>query len=129
MHVRRSSTIGTLLRRALVGWRRRVAALLVAFALLPVGELAEGAELAAQSRPVIALSVESGCASDCAEACRKAGCHGAVHHCGCCAPTPRLAATAALPVLGSTAGVIDPPEQDRVPPTIGEAPPLPPPRG
>lgn len=100
--------------------------------LAPVVELADAAQAIAGTHAAdIAASEDCGeeCGGDCEESCKKSGCHAGVHHCGCCAPAPRMTSESPL-VL---AFWHDTPEwrtdRSRAPPSEGEAPPRQPPRG
>ena len=95
--------------------------------LAPVAELVDTVEVVAGVHAGEMVAGES-CATDCSDGCEKSGCHAGVHHCGCCAPMPRIASDSALvvhlPVDAPTWRLY----RARAPPSEEEAPPRQPPK-
>jgi hypothetical protein len=98
--------------------------------LAPAAELidAVGAVMgvAHDGSPVDALGAD--CAADCDAGCEKSGCHPGQHHCGCCAPMPRVAMKALRIVIPSGPPATWLLEPTRAVPSEGVAPPREPPR-
>jgi hypothetical protein len=109
--------------------RRWVQVLLVVVSIAGLSPLAAATEiLLADAHP--AEAVASWCIDDCEEGCTKSGCHGAVHHCRCCAPAPYVPPSDGLDSLndGGDAGRLQPLALRR-PPERAQPPPRQPPRG
>ena len=75
-------------------WLCVVWAVLVMIGAAPVGEAGPWRDAEAHA-PAVASLGATPCADDCEAECQDAGCHGATHHCGCCAPAARVAPTMA----------------------------------
>lgn len=113
------------LRRLGARLRRSLHTLLVAFSILGLLPLAEGVDLVGGGGPVLT----SACEDRCDEGCDDAGCHGDLHHCGCCGPMARIAPAPAW----TPSGVRDDRDRHRplslrVPPERALPPPWQPPR-
>ncbi|MCK6507960.1 hypothetical protein L6R53_32100 [Myxococcota bacterium] len=63
--------------------------------LPPVAEAVDLLLGQARAVEVAAVACQDGCDDDCGEGCQDAGCHGDLHHCGCCATTTGVAPPAA----------------------------------
>ena len=72
-------------------WLRVLLLTLSVAGLTPLAELVEQVLVDIDTAEVAAAPCEEGCD----EGCDDAGCHGGMHHCGCCASMPRIAPTAA----------------------------------
>lgn len=115
-------------RSRLQAWFRVLVTLFAVVGLMPVAEATDAVATVMEVHADVHAS-EDGCGEDCDDGCDRAGCHGCLHHCGCCAPVPRLT-TSTHPVPASLA---DEPQRwnairERVPPEDGEAPPRRPPK-
>lgn len=73
--------------------------LLVVLAVAGLAPLADGVGVLLAD-PHVAELTAAACDDDCDAACDDADCHGDLHHCGCCAPMPRLAPAEAWRLLG-----------------------------
>ena len=121
----RARPVSTLAR-----WLRVLVLVLAVVGLAPIHELADCVEAAigVQHELVAEASCGSDCGEDCADDCKKAGCHAGRHHCGCCAPMPRLAPDMAglmIPKGDRAAWHLEP---ARATPRVNAAPPREPPR-
>jgi hypothetical protein len=70
--------------------RRWLRVLLVMLSVAGLTPLAEAVDLLLTETHSAEIAAAS-CGEDCGEGCADAGCHGDMHHCGCCAPMPRVA--------------------------------------
>ena len=120
-------------RRACLRLLRWLRLLLLALAVAGLSPLAQAAELllddahpAADAAPSCSQDCDPGCDDS---GCDDAGCHGARHHCGCCSPMPRVAASSAWRP-GARTSVRAPPVHRalRGPPDRAPPPPWQPPR-
>lgn len=113
----RLRAVGRLLRVLLVG--------LAVAGLTPAGALLDAMHEVISAPDEHLAGV--GCASDCEDDCEQAGCHGAVHHCGCC-QVPRDQAAGLAWAAWMAEGRALAPDPSRVPPAWAARPDLPPPR-
>ena len=113
--------------RLLGRWLRFLVLVLAVVGLAPVAAAVEVVEVLAGAHAEGLVAGES-CAEDCGEGCEKSGCHAGVHHCGCCAPGPRMTAESPflLALWQETAAWNA--DRSRAPPSEGESPPRQPPR-
>ncbi|MCK6517262.1 hypothetical protein L6R46_19650 [Myxococcota bacterium] len=113
-----------LLGRALRGLR----VLLLIASVLGLTPIAEVIELSVSEHSWVEVEEHAG-DEVCEESCAEAGCHGDAHHCGCCAPSPRLAVTPPWsPSAMRGAGQLVQMSAVQVPPERTLAPPWHPPR-
>ena len=108
-------------------FRRWLRVLLVTLSVVGLTPLAEAVDLVLTETHSAEIAAAA-CGEDCSDGCDDAGCHGDMHHCGCCAPMPRIASDSALvvhlPVDAPTWRLY----RARAPPSEGEAPPRQPPK-
>lgn len=87
------------LRARLWRWLRVLLVALTVAGLTPLGQAVDLLLADTHTRQVAAVAsdggCDDGCGADCDDGCQDAGCHGDLHHCGCCAPMPRVEAPAA----------------------------------
>ena len=113
--------------RVLGRWLRFLVLLVAVAGLAPVAGAVDAVAVVAGDHAA-GLATGEGCAEACGDDCEKSGCHAGVHHCGCCAPAPRMGAqppfVLALWQEPSAWSLL----RSRAPPSEGEAPPRQPPR-
>ena len=108
------------------GWLRAAALVAVALNLAPLAETLDVAvHAAAGTQGSVEVhgsggthsSGEAGiCSGDCQSGCEDAGCHGDLHHCGCCVPQPRGAPASGWRLNPPSASGTVQPEQASGPP-------------
>lgn len=86
-----SSLVPSLWRGHWVRARRWLRMLLVILSVAGLTPLAEAVDLLLTETHSAEIAAAAACGEDCGEGCDDAGCHGDMHHCGCCAPMPRVA--------------------------------------
>lgn len=113
--------------RLLGRWLRFLVLFLTVAGLAPVAEVVEAVEVFAGAHAEGLVAGEN-CAEDCGDGCEKSGCHAGVHHCGCCAPAPRMTAESPFLLALWHETPVWSTQRSRAPPSEGEAPPRQPPR-
>ena len=109
-------------------WLRLLVVIFAVVGLAPAAEAADAMATAFGTHAVVEAS-NDGCTTDCDDGCDRAGCHGSVHHCGCCAPLARIQPSSPdFPTRGENVPQRWMSLRERIPPAAGEAPPRRPPK-
>lgn len=109
-------------------WLRLLMVLFAVIGLTPLAVAAEAMATAFGAQAVVEAACD-GCATESDDGCDRAGCHGGIHHCGCCAPLARIPPSS--PDLPTRGGGV--PQRwasigEHIVPAVGEAPPRRPPK-